>query len=52
MLEENKKNLKRTEALKVIYGISTDLLKNMMDLERHQPGKKGTQDRPKLDFET
>ena len=51
MLHENKYNLKRAEALKLVYSISTDLAKQLMDPVSHRSGLKPTQSKPKLETE-
>ena len=35
VLVDSRRNLKCKDALKVIYGVSTDLVKNMLDLDSH-----------------
>ena len=35
VLIDNRRKLNCNDALKIIYGVTTDLIKNMLDLERH-----------------
>ena len=51
VLIDNNRKMNCKDALKIIYGVTTDLVKSMLDLESHQSGKRGTQDKPKLDSE-
>ena len=43
ILNENKSNMKRSEALKLVYSISTDMAKQIMDPVTHRSGLKPTQ---------
>ena len=38
VLIDNKRKLNCKDALKIIYGVTTDLVKNMLDLDHHKPG--------------
>jgi hypothetical protein len=48
MLYENKRNLKRAEALKLIYSMQVDMANAMLDPVKHRSGLKPSHEHPKL----
>ena len=52
ILYDNKRNLKRTEALKLIYAMQTSMAKCMLDPLKHRSGMKATKRHPKLESAT
>jgi len=51
ILNENKRNMKRSEAVKLVYSMQVEMTSNMMDTVLHRSGKKATQEHPKLETE-
>ena len=51
MLSENKKNLKRSEAMKLIYSMSSEIGRTMMDPVKHRSDFEPTHEKPKLKTE-
>ena len=51
IMHENQSNMKRTEALKLVYSITTDMAKQVLDPIKHRSGLKPSQSNPKLETE-
>ena len=49
ILYENKRNLKRAEALKLIYSMQVEMAQALVDPVKHRCGEKASFEKPKLE---